>query len=260
MITVCFYGNLRQFGRRFSLHAATPAEALHALFTQIKGLRQHIRDGFYQVRWQGQDYNEADLQTAFKQSGTGVLHIVPRNTGAGRVAQVVVGAVLLVIAYFVPATAPYLVPAGVGLIMGGVAQMLTKSPKMDGGNSIEQSKNTSFSNLANTAAQGRPVPLAYGLCYCGSRVVSQGVESRRVSAGNTTSENSGGTVHKMVADSRRKQGHTENNDPMAVDLTLSIEKAFVQGVAATAPNGKKYDTDFSDDSVRAQNYTASYTV
>ncbi|RPD90364.1 tail assembly protein [Neisseria weixii] len=260
MITVCFYGNLRQFGRRFALHAATPAEALHALFTQIKGLRQHIRDGFYQVRWQGQDYNESDLKSTFKRPGSGTLHIVPRNIGAGRVAQVVVGVVLLVIAYFVPVTAPYLAPAGVGLIMGGVAQMLTKTPKMDGGNSIEQSKNTSFSNLDNTAAQGRPVPLAYGLCYCGSRVVSQGVESRRISTGNTTSENSGGMVQKMIADSRRKQGNVENVDPMAVDLTLGIAKTFVQGVAATAPNGQKYDTDFSDDSVRAQNYIASYTV
>lgn len=38
MITVCFYGDLRKYGRRFVLHAATPAEALHALFMQLNGL------------------------------------------------------------------------------------------------------------------------------------------------------------------------------------------------------------------------------
>ena len=31
MITVCFYGGLRKYGRRFDLHAATPAEAMRLL-------------------------------------------------------------------------------------------------------------------------------------------------------------------------------------------------------------------------------------
>ncbi len=262
MITVCLYGDLRRYGRRFSFHAATPAEALHALITQIKGLRQHIREGMYQVRWKGEDFGEDDIRAVFKQPDSGVLHIVPRAAGAGRVAQMVVGAVLLVIAYFVPVTAPYLAPAGIGLIMGGVAQMLTKQPKMDSAEGVKDSKNTSFTNLANTAAQGNPVPLAYGLCYCGSRVVSQGVESRRINTeGKATSENSGSTVAKMVAGKRRAAAGTdESTDPLAVDLTLGIAKTFVQGIPATAPNGQKYNTDFSDDSVRAQNYTADYMV
>lgn len=47
---------------------------------------------------------------------------------------------------------------------------------------------------------------------------------------------------------------------MAVDLTLGMKKTFVTGVAATAPNGQKYNTDFENDSVRAMNYEAVYTV
>ena len=121
------------------------------------------------------------------------------------------------------------------MVAGGVAQMLTKQPKLNaGGKGVEESKNSAFSNLANTAAQGRPVPLAYGLCYCGSRVVSQGVQSRRIEPSSTAA--SSGAV-----------------------LNLGLSKTFVQGVAATAPNGQKYRTDFSDDSVRARNYKAAFS-
>jgi conserved hypothetical protein len=42
-------------------------------------------------------------------------------------------------------------------------------------------------------------------------------------------------------------------------LNLGLSKTFVQGVAATAPNGQKYRTDFSDDSVRARNYKAAFS-
>ena len=36
MITVCLYGDLREYGRRFVLHVETPAEALHALLPKSK--------------------------------------------------------------------------------------------------------------------------------------------------------------------------------------------------------------------------------
>ena len=97
MITICLYGDLRRFGRRYVFHAATPSEALHALFTQINGLRQHIRDGLYQVRWNGSDCGEEKIKAVFNQPSSGVLHIVPRTAGGGKVAQIVVGVVLLVI-------------------------------------------------------------------------------------------------------------------------------------------------------------------
>ena len=84
MITVNFYGDLNKFGRRFSLYAATPAEALRALMLQIDGLREHIAAGMYQVRFQKQDMSEASLRDDMNQSGSGVLHIVPRVTGAGK--------------------------------------------------------------------------------------------------------------------------------------------------------------------------------
>lgn len=241
MITVCLYGGLRKYGRRFDLHAETPAEALHALFVQIQGLRQAVRDGLFQVRFKGKDQTEESIESDFRRPDSGILHIVPRVAGAGKVGQAVAGVVLIVVGAVISAGSygslspygGYMIQAGIGLLIGGVAQMLTKQPKLDTErHGVQQSRNTSFSNLDNTAAQGRPVPLAYGLVYAGSRVVSQGVESRRL-------ETSGDAVL---------------TDPTARDVTLDIEKKFVTGKAASAPNGQRYNTDFANDSVRARNY------
>jgi predicted phage tail protein len=240
MITVNFYGDLSQFGRRFSLHAATPAEAMRALLLQIHGLREHLEKGMYQVRFKKQDMSEASLQDDMSQVGGGVLHIVPRVTGAGKWGQVIAGVALMVVGYFItPYSGPiggFMVKMGFAMVVGGVAQLLTKTPKMDNlqGNGEKASRNSSFSNVDNTVAQGSPVPLIYGTCYVGSRVISQGLESRRVD-----------TKNDPVME-----------DPEAVDVALDIQKEFIQGQAAVAPNGVYYNTDFNDDSVMARNYNA----
>ena len=244
MITVCLYGGLRECGRRFDLQVASPAEAVHALTVQIPVLRQKLRQGFYQVRFGGRDWSEGELKSGFGQPAEGVLHIVPRVQGAGKnggIIQTVLGVVLIVVGALTSwSGGASLVVAGVGMVAGGVAQMLTKPPKFETGKGVESSRNSSFSNLSNTAAQGQSMPLAYGRIYCGSRVVSQGIESRRIE-GNSTAANG-------------------NSAQMAVYFTLVMNKTFVTGVAATAPNGQKYNTDFENDSVRAMNYEAVYTV
>lgn len=242
MITVCLHGGLREYGRRFDLHVASPAEAVRALLTQLPNLREILQSGFYQVRFNRHDFSEAELETEFQQGGHGVLHIVPRIQGAGRVGQIVAGVALLVFAWWNPfgwtvggALLTGISSLGMGLVLGGVAQLLTKTPKLDTEQRGQKAgRNTAFSNLDNTSAQGQPVPLCYGRAYCGSRVVSQGVVSRRV---NTN-------------------GDPVLQNPEATDVTLKLEKTFITGRAAKAPNGQYYNTDFNDDSVRARNYTA----
>lgn len=262
MITVCLYGGLRECGGRFDLQVSSPAEAVHALTVQIPALRQKLRQGFYQVRFGRRDWSEGELKSGFGQPAEGVLHIVPRVQGAGKnggIIQTVLGVVLIVVGALTSwSGGASLVVAGVGMVAGGVAQMLTKPPKFETGKGVESSRNSSFSNLSNTAAQGQSMPLAYGRIYCGSRVVSQGIESRRLE-GNGTAAN-GNSVVRMVFDAAKIKNSDGNSDPMAVDLTLGMKKTFVTGIAATAPNGQKYNTDFENDSVRAMNYEAVYTV
>ena len=235
MITIYLHGSLkRDFGSRFCLYAESPADALNGLFSQINGLREKIRAGTFLVRLNDEIQTEDSFIKNFRQpEKNAVVHIIPRTAGAGRVGQVIAGVVIAVVgAYFGQAWA---VQLGVGLALGGVAQMLSKQPNLNANvQGQKASRNTAFSNLDNTIAQGQPVPLAYGLVYCGSRVISQGVESRR----------------------------TSNNDPIlqnpTANIALSINKKFVSGVPAIAPNGQPYQTDFTNDSVRARNYVANF--
>lgn len=243
MIRIEFYGSLkRDFGGGFALHAASPADALNGLFSQISGLREKIRAGTFLVRLNGEIQSENNILEKFRlPENRATIHIVPRTAGAGRAGQIIAGAVLIGLAVFNPlglaagsAVLSGMMTGGIGLVLGGVAQMLAKPPKLDGNAQGQKaSRNTAFSNLANSAAQGQPVPLAYGLVYAGSRVVSQGVSSRRTS-----------------------QDDPILNNPTAENIALNIRKNFVSGVAATAPNGQPYNTDFGHDSVRAQNYVA----
>lgn len=187
---------------------------------------------------------------------------MPRVRSAGKnggLIQTVVGAVLIVVGAMTSwAGGGALVGAGIGMVAGGVAQMLTKPPKMKEFSGTDAGRNSAFSNLSNTAAQGRPMPLAYGRVYAGSRVVSQGVESRRLN-GTASAEYPGGSLWRMLAKSRDRnpaQGGGQNQPGAlpAADLTVGLTKKFITVAAATAPNGQKYHTDFADDSVRAANY------
>ncbi|OCG59800.1 hypothetical protein A9G41_12095 [Gilliamella sp. Nev5-1] len=182
MATVKFYGDLKQYGDKYKINADTAAEALNCLYFQIKGLKKRILDGYFRVRINGIDMNENNLQFGLHNriSHNAVIHIVPRVTGAknGGILGFIAGAVMVVVGAW---TGQYwLVGMGVGMMVGGVAMMMTKTPKMPDATNDDGKKSTSFSNLGNTAAQGAPVPLPYGEIMVGSRVESQGVETMDV--------------------------------------------------------------------------------
>ncbi len=143
MITIVFHGGLRKFGRRFNLHAASPAEALRALFLQIDGLREYVAERHYQVRAGGHDCSEADIKDVLADGSRKIVHIVPRVAGAGKNGglQIVIGVVLIAASWYAGGAAGwgYLGAAGYGMatmafmmgasmILGGVSQMLTKPP------------------------------------------------------------------------------------------------------------------------------------
>ena len=184
MVTVRFYGDLKQFGTSFKMDVETVPEALRALMTQVKGLREHIEKGHYEVRADGNLLSESSLDTNLNAS----LHITPVVKGAGKnggLMQIVVGVVMIAAAFWTggasmgawSAMQSAAFAAGVGMVMGGIAQLLTKMPSMDPMKDSEDLKSSSFSNLANMTAQGAPVPLIYGKMMVGSKVLSQGVRS-----------------------------------------------------------------------------------
>nr|DAK19372.1 MAG TPA: tail assembly protein [Bacteriophage sp.] len=193
MVNVRFYGSLKQFGSEFRLDCKTPAEVVQALTSQIPKLRQFIQQGLFTVRV-GRDYFdnrylEQGLNQKLKDDST--VHFTPTLKGSkrGGLFGVIAGVALIATAFalgplgfsVIGANAAWMVGGvGASMLLGGVAQMLTKMPSMSTGKDAEKKQSTSFSNLSNMAAQGRPMPLAYGRIRVGSLIISQGVETMDV--------------------------------------------------------------------------------
>lgn len=212
MVNVRFYGSLKQFGTEFNLDCKTPAEVVHALTSQIPKLRQFIQQGLFTVRV-GRDYLdnrylEQGLSQKLKDDAT--VHFTPALKGSkrGGVFGVIAGAAIVASALVlgpvlgVIGTTSAMMIGGLGasMLLGGVAQMLTKMPTMRGvtptgaikpestkNKQEEKKQSTSFSNLSNMVAQGKSMPLAYGLIRTGTLVISQGVETMDVDREPTVS-------------------------------------------------------------------------
>ena len=189
MVNVRFYGSLKQFGAEFRLDCQTTAEIVQALTSQIPKLRQFIQQGLFTVRV-GRDYFdnrylEQGLSHKLKDDAT--VHFTPVLKGSKRGGlfgviagvAIIAGAIALgPLAGIISTNAAWIVGSvGASLLLGGVAQMLTKMPEMKMGTEKEKKQSTAFSNLSNMAAQGKPMPLAYGRIRVGSLIISQGVET-----------------------------------------------------------------------------------
>ncbi len=78
---------------------------------------------------------------------------------------------------------------GVGLVLGGTAQLLTPQPKTPNGigmgtsgteSQTDPRKSYSFSGIQQTSRQGVPVPIVYGETLVGSVVISAGIDTVQV--------------------------------------------------------------------------------
>lgn len=227
MVNVRFYGSLKQFGSEFNLDCKTPAEVVHALTSQIPKLRQFIQRGLFTVRvgreYLDSRYLEQGLSQKLKDNQT--VHFTPTLKGSkrGGVFGVIAGAAIVAGALALgplglgvlgSTSAMMIGGLGASMLLGGVAQMLTKMPTMRGVtptgavkteiNKEEKKQSTSFSSLSNMVAQGKSMPLAYGLIRTGTLVISQGVETMDVERNPTSS----------VVDNSNKPatGNTDNNN------------------------------------------------
>ncbi|EAA8951845.1 tail assembly protein [Salmonella enterica] len=193
MATLCLYGDLQRFGKRFSLSIKTAAEGVYALAMQIPGFRQRMNEGWYQVRIAGEDVSADNLTARLHEPlpPGAVIHIVPRMEGAKSGWTGILAGAALIAASFIPglnvavwagAAATWSSLAfslGVSMMLGGVAQMLAPQPKAPSMHNADNGKqNTYFSSLDNMVAQGNPLPVAYGEVMTGSRRISQELSTR----------------------------------------------------------------------------------
>ncbi|MBS9778575.1 MAG: DUF1983 domain-containing protein [Gammaproteobacteria bacterium] len=177
-ITVKLHGDLQDFGNEFNFNVNNSAEAIRALITQVDGLQAHIVNGSYHLRIaEKQVTTDTLLDDVKHQLKDGdVIEIIPVVAGSSKAVKVIGGAVLAGIGFFT--ANPYLVSMGVGMALGGVAELLSPTPTMDAPKEQEQSKSSAFNSISNTQAEGSCVPVVYGKRMIGSKVISQSVESR----------------------------------------------------------------------------------
>ena len=157
----------------------SPAEAVRWLLANWPELEGHMREQYYEVRGDGEPL-ELEL-LPFPVAGT--ITITPVVSGAGATGRIIAGVALIGLS-FVPglslfgvALASPIMGIGASLVLGGVAQLLTPTPKIDEGIKGNPKVGASyvFSGVTNTSRQGVPVPACYGEPIVGSVVISAGL-------------------------------------------------------------------------------------
>ena len=186
----------RKFGRVFHLAVKSPAEAVRAISVLRPEfhswvLAQHDRGVAWRVVTdQPEGVGEDELTRA---TGHDII-LAPVLIGAGgtfgNVLKIVLGIALIAASIFIPGTAVIFgtafgkISLGVGLVgaslvLGGVAGLLTPTPKLNdsgiggiGGNSgksggvensrVEDLESNVFSRIQGSSGQGECVPLLYG--------------------------------------------------------------------------------------------------
>lgn len=183
--TIKLYGVLaKKFGKQFKFDVANTREAMRALSTQVPGFEKFMlhahEHGLTFAVWQDKDNIDAkqlDLNT-----DASVIKVVPKIIGAGGnsgLLSTILGAVLIVGGIFTgglsSALGVALIGAGVGMAIGGIAQMLM--PKVDSTqnqNEDGNKANKGFGGAVTTIAQGNPVPILYGQREVGGFIASAG--------------------------------------------------------------------------------------
>ncbi|KDD79745.1 tail assembly protein [Glaesserella parasuis] len=161
---------------------------MSGLLSQIQGLSQHLRKGYYKVRIGKRYLSEEQIKTnpTMTLADDCTVHFTPVVVGAGKsvgFVQAIVGVALIAVAWWNPlgwtaGTAMMVGAMGASMAMGGVMQMLARPPDMNTKLSdSEKQQSTSFSNIRNLTPQGRPIPLLYGKMMTSLILISQGIDT-----------------------------------------------------------------------------------
>lgn len=175
-----------EFGKEFYLDISTIREATYALGCQIKEFKQFMLEADQKGLKFAVFTDKVDKATNVSEegidnyTGASVIHIVPQVVGAGGDGgffQVIAGAVLIGLSFvpFLAPISPYLMSAGIGLMIGGAASLLMPTPDVEGQDPDGNKPSNGFGGAVTTVAQGNPVPVLYGEREIGGFIVSAGI-------------------------------------------------------------------------------------
>lgn len=181
MKTIKFYGILaKKFGKEFKLSVDSTKEAMRALCVQVQGFEQfmlnsHLQGLRFAVYHDDVNIGENELDMAHTSK---VIKVVPVVEGAGGdngLMQTILGAVLIVVGIVGNIYGGWGTPfiqAGIGLMVGGIAQMMMPKVDTQDQNQDGNKANKGFGGAVTTVAQGNPVPILYGEREVGGFIVS----------------------------------------------------------------------------------------
>lgn len=178
----------RRFGVFHELAVDSYPEAIRALSYQVEGFKEYMQSEVgsrmhYAVFVDGRNVNQHD-EKAWQCAKE--IRIIPIPTGSksGGLFQVVLGAAIMVTAFFtggaslaaMGAFASSAFMMGGAMVLGGVMQMI--SPQQGGAMSVNQGADNkpsyAFGGAVNTTAAGYPIPLPYGRRTVGGAIWSAG--------------------------------------------------------------------------------------
>ncbi len=189
LTTIRLYGVLgARFGRVHRLAVQTSAEAVKALCINLDGLESYLlnakKNGMTFAVFRGRRNIGAD---DFKNlAGSTDIRIAPVMEGAKKAGlfQTILGAVMVVAGVVMTVMsggtasplAAGLMTSGVGMMAGGIYQMLSPQPKgLQGRDDPDNKPSYAFGGSVNTLAMGNPVALLYGEREVGGAIISAGI-------------------------------------------------------------------------------------
>ena len=203
---VRLYGSLAKFVGKRVLEAdiSSAAEAVKFLMANFPGVEQHISQRDYQLEVAGAHVAREELHYPM---GPDDIKIIPVVAGAGGKGtwKIIAGVVLIGIAILAPGAglvggsfgvtggsatvgagfwagaAAFGGNIGMALVLSGVADMLTPTPKVPDSQD-DPTNSWSFSGVQNSSRAGIPIPICYGEVMTGSIVISAGIDVDQIQA------------------------------------------------------------------------------
>lgn len=189
LTTIRLYGALgARFGRVHKLAVQTSAEAVKALCINLDGLESYLmnakKNGMTFAVFRGKRNIGAD---DFKNlAGSTDIRIAPVMEGAKKAGlfQTILGAVMVVAGIVVTGMTfgsagvigAGMVSAGIGMMAGGIYQMLSPQPKgLQSRDDPDNKPSYAFGGSVNTLAMGNPIAILYGEREIGGAIISAGI-------------------------------------------------------------------------------------
>ena len=193
------YGRLARFlgFRTFLADVNSAGEAMRFLLANWPELEKHISGQVYKVKVGEYDIGEDELNDP---SGCQDIKIIPVATGSRDFFDSTIGKFVIAAAFIAaPMLAPALFPTfavgagtislgaistgiGISFALSGASQLLFPPPAPPNIASINNpsNQNFAFSGIQQVSRVGTALPLAFGQVFCGSIVVSAGVDTVQV--------------------------------------------------------------------------------